>query len=68
MMVQLPLIYLTDRLPKLKAVNGKFIGNLIFWVSFCLVGQPLAALSYHFAWHSSVGSASKPHLWLQAQP
>ncbi|KAL1305852.1 hypothetical protein AAFC00_004007 [Neodothiora populina] len=63
MMFQLPLIFLTDPLAKMKGINGKLIGNLIFWVSFCLVGQPLAALMYFFAWQAKYGSASKPQLW-----
>jgi diacylglycerol O-acyltransferase-1 len=32
---------------------------MIFWVSFCLVGQPLAALLYFFAWQAKYGSVSK---------
>jgi diacylglycerol O-acyltransferase-1 len=47
----------------MKGGNGKLLGNLIFWVSFCLVGQPLAALMYFFAWQAKYGSASKPQLW-----
>ncbi|PNS17450.1 Diacylglycerol O-acyltransferase 1 [Sphaceloma murrayae] len=63
MMLQLPLIFLTDPLAKMKGINGKLIGNLIFWMSFCLVGQPLAALLYFFAWQAKYGSVTKPHLW-----
>ncbi|KAK8202114.1 hypothetical protein M8818_005640 [Zalaria obscura] len=63
MVFQLPLIFITDPLAKMKGINGKLIGNLIFWISFCLVGQPLAALLYFFAWHARYGSASKPQLW-----
>lgn len=63
MVLQLPLIFITDPLARMKGINGKLIGNLIFWVSFCLVGQPLAALMYFFAWQAKYGSASKPQLW-----
>ena len=63
MMLQLPLIFITDPLIKIKSINGKLVGNLIFWVSFCLVGQPLAALLYFFAWHAKYGSVSTPQLW-----
>ena len=63
MMFQLPLIILTDPLAKMKGINGKLIGNLVFWVSFCLVGQPLAAMLYFFAWQSKYGSVSSPQLW-----
>ncbi|KAF2788066.1 hypothetical protein K505DRAFT_329219 [Melanomma pulvis-pyrius CBS 109.77] len=59
MIVQIPLIALTDVLQKMKGVRGKVAGNMIFWVSFCLVGQPLAALLYFFAWQAKYGSVSK---------
>lgn len=63
MLFQLPLIYVTDLLAKLKVINGKVVGNLIFWLTFCLVGQPLAALIYFFAWQAKYGSVSRPQLW-----
>ncbi len=59
MMFQIPLIALTDVIQKIKWIQGKVAGNMIFWVSFCLVGQPLAALLYFFAWQAKYGSVSK---------
>ena len=59
MIVQVPLISGTLPLEKMQGINGKIIGNCIFWVSFCLVGQPLAALLYFFAWQAKHGSVSK---------
>ncbi len=59
-MFQLPLIAITDMLAKIKGMGGKTTGNVIFWVSFVLVGQPLAVLLYFFAWQAKYGSASKP--------
>jgi len=59
MVVQIPLIALTDVLQKIKGIRGKTIGNMIFWASFCLIGQPLAALLYFFAWQAKYGSVSK---------
>ncbi|CAG7935454.1 unnamed protein product [Penicillium olsonii] len=56
MMFQLPLIALTTPLEKMRGPSGKVIGNCIFWVSFCLVGQPLGALLYFFAWQAKYGS------------
>ena len=50
MVVQIPLILVTLPLEKMEGISGKVLGNCIFWVSFCLVGQPLAALLYFFAW------------------
>ncbi|KAI9762193.1 MAG: hypothetical protein M4579_000516 [Chaenotheca gracillima] len=59
MLVQIPLIASTVPLEKMQGPNGKIIGNTIFWVSFCLVGQPLAALLYFFAWQAKYGSDLK---------
>ncbi|KAI4250552.1 MAG: hypothetical protein L6R40_000152 [Gallowayella cf. fulva] len=59
MMVQLPMIYFTAPLEKMRGINGRVIGNCIFWISFCLVGQPLAALMYFFAWQAKYGSVSR---------
>lgn len=59
MMFQIPLIVFTDILKKIKGIRGEVAGNMIFWISFCLVGQPLGALLYFFAWHAKYGSVSK---------
>ncbi|KGO64801.1 Sterol O-acyltransferase, ACAT/DAG/ARE types [Penicillium expansum] len=56
MMFQLPLISLTAPLDNMRGPEGRVIGNCIFWVSFCLVGQPLGALLYFFAWQAKYGS------------
>lgn len=60
------MILITDALQRLPWVDGKVVGNLIFWASFCLVGQPLAALLYFFAWHARYGSVSKNPQFQQA--
>jgi diacylglycerol O-acyltransferase-1 len=44
MMMQIPLVGLTKYLNK-RFPDG-FIGNVVFWVSFCVVGQPMAVLLY----------------------
>lgn len=44
MMGQLPLIFLTKYIDK--KIPGSSIGNFIFWISFCFVGQPMAMLLY----------------------
>ncbi|KAK2744668.1 hypothetical protein FQN55_006587 [Onygenales sp. PD_40] len=59
MVLQLPLIAATLPLEKMNGHTGKIIGNCVFWVSFCLVGQPLGALLYFFAWQAKYGSVSK---------
>ena len=35
----------------------------MFWVSFVLIGQPLAALLYFFAWEAKYGSHLKGKAW-----
>ncbi|KAH9825806.1 diacylglycerol O-acyltransferase 1-2-like [Teratosphaeria destructans] len=60
MMLQIPLIFLTDPLSRMKGHNGKLAGNLIFWISFCFFGQPLAALIYFFAWQAKYGTDNRP--------
>ena len=44
MMGQIPLIFLTKLIDK--KYPGSSIGNVIFWISFCFVGQPMALLLY----------------------
>lgn len=49
MMAQIPLIYLTKSLDKkLRGSPFEQIGNVVFWISFCIVGQPLCILLYYF--------------------
>ncbi|TGJ87692.1 hypothetical protein E0Z10_g1051 [Xylaria hypoxylon] len=59
MLIQIPLIWITRPLEKMKGPNGKLIGNVIFWVSFTILGQPFAALVYFYAWQAKYGSVSK---------
>jgi diacylglycerol O-acyltransferase-1 len=60
MVGQIPLIFLTDPFRKWKGHNVKLVGNLIFWFSFCVFGQPIAAIAYFFAWQAKYGAAVKP--------
>ncbi|KAK3696901.1 hypothetical protein LTR37_017731 [Vermiconidia calcicola] len=60
MVGQLPLIFATDPFKKWKGQNGRLIGNLIFWFSFCVFGQPIAAMAYFFAWQAKYGQQSRP--------
>ncbi|KAK3692792.1 MBOAT, membrane-bound O-acyltransferase family-domain-containing protein [Podospora appendiculata] len=59
MFLQLPLIQLTAPLEKMKSAHGKLLGNITFWVSFTILGQPFAALMYFYAWQAKYGSVSK---------
>ncbi|CRG90500.1 hypothetical protein PISL3812_07544 [Talaromyces islandicus] len=58
MMLQLPLITVTLPLEKMDDSTTRIFGNSVFWVSFCLVGQPLGALLYFFAWQAKYGSVT----------
>jgi diacylglycerol O-acyltransferase 1 len=44
MMMQLPLVAITKIIQKKNP--GTSLGNFIFWLSFCLVGQPMAVILY----------------------
>jgi len=48
MMAQGPLVMLT-RHPRMR--ETPWLGNVIFWLSFCIIGQPLCMLLY---WHGYV--------------
>jgi diacylglycerol O-acyltransferase-1 len=43
-MGQIPLVAITKYIDKLRP--GSSIGNMIFWLTFCIVGQPMAILMY----------------------
>ena len=59
MVVQIPLTSITAPLAQIEGMTGNVIGNCIFWVSFVLIGQPLAVLLYFFAWQAKYGSGSR---------
>ena len=56
MLCQIPLIILTDPAAKYKGYGGRVFGDMMFWGSFCIVGQPLAIMSYYYAWQAKYGS------------
>ena len=60
MALQLPLIFLTDPLARHKSQNAQLLGNLVFWIFFCILGQPFAALIYFFAWQTKYGGDTRP--------
>ena len=49
MLAQVPLIIITDFLTRaLQGTKyGANWGNVIFWISFCVFGQPLGVLLYY---------------------
>lgn len=46
-MAQVPLILFSQ---KLQEKFGDRWGNLIFWISFCVIGQPICLLNYYYDW------------------
>ena len=47
MMIQVPMIFFSQFLQN---NFGDRWGNIIFWVSFCVVGQPICLLNYYYDW------------------
>lgn len=48
MLSQIPLIWLSS----LYSTNGQHssLGNVFFWILFCIVGQPMCVLFYYWSW------------------
>jgi len=46
MMGQLPLVWITKYMTKHMFPGKPSMGNIVFWLSFCIVGQPMAILLY----------------------
>ncbi len=42
--VQVPMVYLTEWMRRKS--QSPLVGNLVFWLSFCVIGQPLAVMLY----------------------
>jgi diacylglycerol O-acyltransferase-1 len=68
MMAQIPLIWFTAQIRNLRSKWGWIredtldtIGNLVFWFSFCLVGQPLAVMLYWYDFQRKQGAFSEPN-------
>lgn len=59
MISQLPMIYITSKFSRSETPSGKVIGNCLFWLSFVIVGQPVAAVMYFFAWQQKYGDIGK---------
>ncbi|KAJ2106702.1 hypothetical protein IW146_007661 [Coemansia sp. RSA 922] len=49
MMMQIPLIQLTQWLVRWRGPESG-LGNAVFWISFCIVGQPLGVVQYYYTW------------------
>ncbi|KAK3819867.1 MAG: MBOAT, membrane-bound O-acyltransferase family-domain-containing protein [Benniella sp.] len=49
MFFQIPLIALTEPLGHWRG-RGSGLGNMIFWVSFTILGQPACAVLYYYHW------------------
>ena len=47
-MAQVPLLFATEALKK--KVKSDQIGNIIFWIVFCIIGQPTVIILYYHDW------------------
>jgi diacylglycerol O-acyltransferase-1 len=50
MLLQVPLIHATTWY--MRRSPGSSFGNYFFWISFCILGQPMCVLLYYRAWIS----------------
>lgn len=48
MMAQVPLISASGYLPRTEGTPFAALGNYVFWLAFCFLGQPLAVLLYFY--------------------
>lgn len=46
MLAQAPLIGLTKYLDR--RFDNAFLGNAVFWCTFCIVGQPMGVIMYYY--------------------
>ena len=46
--VQVPLVFITESLKKW--AHSDHYGNVIFWVTFCMIGQPTCMILYYHDW------------------
>ena len=53
MLMQFPLTKLTQALVRWRG-EGSGLGNMVFWVSFCIVGQPFLVVRYYYEWVKNV--------------
>lgn len=46
MLAQAPMIFITKAIDRM--FGNSFVGNAIFWLSFCIVGQPMGVIMYYY--------------------
>ena len=51
-MSQAPLISFQKFTEKKLGIRNSELGNLVFWISFCFVGQPLVVFAYYYLYTS----------------
>ncbi|KAF2674032.1 putative diacylglycerol O-acyltransferase [Microthyrium microscopicum] len=55
MIGQVPFILITDPFGKSSSYAYRVTGNAMFWLFFCIFGQPIAAMVYFFSWQKQYG-------------
>jgi diacylglycerol O-acyltransferase-1 len=48
MMSQSPLIIFQKVIESKLRIRNSELGNLVFWISFCFVGQPIVVFAYYY--------------------
>jgi diacylglycerol O-acyltransferase-1 len=46
MLAQAPLVYITRHIDRI--IDSAFVGNVFFWCTFCVVGQPMGIVLYYY--------------------
>jgi hypothetical protein len=48
MILQSPIIYLEKKLNKALKIDTSQLGNVSFWISYCILGQPICVSIYYY--------------------
>ena len=62
MLMQFFIIIFERQLSRVIRYQQTVVGNLSFWVSFCIIGQPILMLCYYIDYTSTQGSHPLAHL------
>ena len=66
MLGQMPLVFITKKFERAfgETYWWPVVGNVLFWVTFCVVGQPMSVLMYY----CEAGGGERALSWLHAPP
>jgi hypothetical protein len=64
MLAQAPLVMITKQLDRM--FDNPFIGNAFFWISFCMIGQPMGMVLYYYDFSQDAAAAAAAGAQFQA--